>query len=77
MGVSWVFRKAFHDALLRGSGHPASGADTSSPEASAVLARVLTGEIPLRIQARTGPDIETAFRLCKEFGISFLPMEGV
>ncbi|NRA75231.1 MAG: amidohydrolase family protein [Planctomycetes bacterium] len=71
MGVSWVFRKAFHDALLRGSGHPVSGADTSSPEASDVLARVLTGEIPLRIQARTGPDIETAFRLCKEFGISF------
>ena len=31
----------------------------------------MTGDIPLRIQARTGPDIETAFRLCKEFGISF------
>ena len=71
MGVGWVFRKAFHDALLRGSGHEPSGADTSSQEASQVLTKVLTGDIPLRIQARTGPDIETAFRLCKEFGISF------
>ncbi len=32
---------------------------------------MLAGEIPLRIQARTGPDIETAFRLCREFGVRF------
>ncbi|MGE4618864.1 MAG: amidohydrolase family protein [Planctomycetota bacterium] len=71
MGVSWVFRKAFHDAFLRTRGYEPSGADTSSPEASRVLTQVMNGEIPLRIQARTGPDIETAFRLCKEFGVSF------
>ena len=71
MGVAWVFRKAFHDALLRAGGHEPSGADTSSPEASRVLTQVMQGEIPLRIQARTAADIETSFRLCKEFGVSF------
>jgi len=71
MGVAWVFRKAFHDALLRAKGVTPSGADTSSPSASRVLSGVLAGEIPLRIQARTGPDIETAFRLCREFGVRF------
>ncbi|MEC9477313.1 MAG: amidohydrolase family protein [Planctomycetota bacterium] len=71
MGVAWVFRKAFHDALLRSAGHDPSGADTSSPEASRVLNQVLLGQIPLRIQARTAADIETAFRLCKEFNVSF------
>ena len=72
MGVAWVFRKAFHDALLRAKGVIPSGADTSSPSASRVLSGVLAGEIPLRIQARTGPDIETAFRLCGEFGVRFI-----
>ena len=72
MGVAWVFRKAFHDAFLRANGINPTGADTSSPEASRVLSQVLAGEIPLRIQARTAPDIETAFRLCGEFGLNFI-----
>jgi imidazolonepropionase-like amidohydrolase len=72
MGVTWVFRKAFHDALLRAKGVEPSGADTSSASASRVLSQVLAGEVPLRIQARTAPDIETAFRLCGEFGLDFI-----
>ncbi|HIA27697.1 MAG TPA: hypothetical protein EYN79_06190 [Planctomycetes bacterium] len=72
MGVGWVFRRAFYDALLRSTGGNPYGADTSSAEASTVLNRVLEGKVSLRVQARTAPDIESAFRLCGEFGVSFI-----
>ena len=71
MGVGWVFRRAFYDALLRARGLEPTGADKTSAEASRVLQGVLAGEVPMRIQARTGSDIETAFRFANEFGISF------
>ncbi|MAJ28540.1 hypothetical protein CBD41_03865 [bacterium TMED181] len=71
MGVGWVFRRAFYDALLRARGLEPTGADKTSAEASKVLQGVLAGEVPMRIQARTGSDIETAFRFAKEFGITF------
>lgn len=71
MGVGWVFRRAFYDALLRARGLEPTGADKTSEEASTVLQGVLKGEIPMRIQARTGSDIETAFRFAKEFNIPF------
>ncbi len=76
MGVTWVFRKAFYDTLARGRGLPVGGADTPSEAASATLALVLKGEVPLRIQARTLPDITTAYRLGAEFGLSFIIEEG-
>ena len=71
MGVTWVFRKAFYDADRRGRGVDAYGADTASPEASAVLREVRAGKIPLRIQARIQQDILTALRLAKEFDLRF------
>ncbi|MBN1851554.1 MAG: amidohydrolase family protein [Pirellulales bacterium] len=71
MGLTWVFRKAFHDAIRRKDGLVAYGADTSSPEASRVLYEVLEGKIPLRIQARIQQDIHTAIRLCDEFKLRF------
>ncbi|MCA8962637.1 MAG: amidohydrolase family protein, partial [Planctomycetes bacterium] len=77
MGVTWVFRKAFHDSLLRKLGRPASGgADTPSEEASAVLIDVLDARVPLRIQARALQDIQTAFRLADEFGLDFVLEEA-
>ncbi len=77
MGVTWVFRKAFHDSLLRKGGRPASGgADTPTVEASATLIEVLDRKVPLRIQARTLQDIETAFRLTAEFGLAFVLEEA-
>jgi imidazolonepropionase-like amidohydrolase len=71
MGLTWVFRKAFYDAERRGRGVEAYGADTASPEASAVLREVLAGKVPLRIQARIQQDILTALRLAKEFNLRF------
>jgi imidazolonepropionase-like amidohydrolase len=71
MGLTWVFRKAFYDAIRRGEGLEAYGADTSKPESSAVLRDVLEGKVPLRIQARIQQDIHTALRLTEEFKLSF------
>ena len=79
MGVGWIFRKAFYDSILRSAGGAPSGADTASAEAHAMLGRVLAGEVPLRVQARTSSDIESAYRLCGEFGVGFTlvdPVEG-
>ncbi|MGA1489701.1 MAG: amidohydrolase family protein [Planctomycetota bacterium] len=79
MGVGWIFRKAFYDTLLRAEGGTPSGADTADPAAHAVLAEVLAGTVPLRVQARTSSDIESAYRLCGEFGVRFTlvdPVEG-
>ncbi len=77
MGVGWIFRKAFYDAMLRASGGQPGGADTASPEASEVLNQVIDGEIALRVQARTSSDIESAYRLCGEFGVPFTLVDPV
>ena len=53
------------------------GADTASPEASAVLGEVMEGKVPLRVQARTSSDIESAYRLCGEFGVPFTLVDPV
>ncbi len=71
MGLVWVFRKAFYDAQRRARGLEAYGADTASPESTAVLAKVLAGQVPLRIQARLQRDIATALRLSDELGLPF------
>jgi imidazolonepropionase-like amidohydrolase len=64
MGVEWVFRKAFYDTLQEeGVGDPARAADEG------VLRRVLTGELPLMIQARATQDVRTAIYLKEEFQI--------
>ena len=76
MGLTWVFRKAFYDAIRRGRGIEAYGADTADPQASAVLRNVLDGKVGLRIQARIQRDILTALRLADEFNLKFTLEDG-
>ncbi|MBU0616254.1 MAG: hypothetical protein KKI02_00910, partial [Planctomycetes bacterium] len=76
MGVEWVFRKAFHDALRVRDGLEPYGADVPPAEAIPVLQQILTGEIPLRIQARMQHDIFTALRLADEFDLKFVLEEA-
>jgi imidazolonepropionase-like amidohydrolase len=77
MGVEWVFRKAFYDAIRDGAGMPVGGADTPPAGALPILRDVLAGKIPLRIQARMQHDIFSALRLCAEFDLHFLLEEPV
>ena len=71
MGVSWVFRKAFHDALRDQAGLRLYGADVPPEQAIPVLQQILAGAIPLRIQARMQHDIFSALRLANEFDLRF------
>jgi imidazolonepropionase-like amidohydrolase len=71
MGLVWVFRKSFYDALRQRDGLPVYGADTADTEALDVLADVHQGRVPLRIQARLQRDILTALRLADEFQLPF------
>lgn len=64
MGAVWVFR----DALARAADFPAPAGE--------VLAEVVAGEVPLRVQARTRGDIETALRLTREAGVELVLEEG-
>ena len=64
MGVEWLFRKSFYDTLQEeGSDDPARSAN------QAVLRRVLSGELPLMIQAKATQDVRTAIFLKEEFGL--------
>jgi len=76
MGLTWVFRKAFHDARSAAEGRPIGGADTPSAEAIPVLQRILDGDLSLRIHARQQNDIEAAIRLANEFDLSFTLVEA-
>ena len=76
MGVEWVFRKAFYDALRVRDGLEPHGADMPPAEAVPVLQQILTGEIPLRVQARMQHDIFTALRLADEFDLKFVLEEA-
>lgn len=72
MGVTWVFRKAMHEASARMNGQPLTGgADTPSDEALDALIAVLNKKTPLRVQARTQFDIASALRLTEEFALDF------
>jgi imidazolonepropionase-like amidohydrolase len=77
MGVAWVFRKAMYDTINDARGFEIGGADTPPMEALPVLAEVLQGEVPIRFAARAQRDIEGAFRLAREFGLSFTLVEGI
>jgi imidazolonepropionase-like amidohydrolase len=61
MGVEWVFRKAFYDTLAARKDAELRTADT------AVLERVLAGELPVACQAWATQDIRTAVYLKEEF----------
>ncbi|MCG3127149.1 MAG: Imidazolonepropionase [Phycisphaerae bacterium] len=69
MGVAWVFRKAFYDARRAAAGGGVSGADSPPAPAIDVLLAVLSGDVPLRIQARMQHDIMVAIELANELRI--------
>lgn len=71
MGLVWVFRKAFYDAVRRRDGLEVYGADTADPEALDVVLEIREGKVPLRIQARIQQDILAALRLAEEFDLKF------
>jgi len=71
MGLTWVFRKAFHDADRDARDMPVYGADVPPQEAMQALQDIRSGVTPLRIQARMVHDITTACRMADEFGITF------
>jgi len=68
MGVTAVFQDALYSA---------SAGEKASDPASAILADVLAGKIPFRVQARKDNDIISAIRLCNEFGIDFVLEEAI
>lgn len=76
MGMAWVFRKAFHDAVAYRANRNESPQAEHDPVLEA-LAGVVQGKIPLRIQAREDIDIWSAIRLAKEFGLKFTLEEGI
>lgn len=76
MGVTWVFRKAFHDAAEFGRGLTPDGADTPPEEAFPVLNQVRAGDVGLRIHSRALNDIAAAIRLAGEFGMPFTLLEA-
>lgn len=69
MGVNWVFRKAFYDAIRVKSGKEMFGADMPPAEAVPYLVQIMEGSIPLRIQARMQHDILSAIRMAREVGL--------
>lgn len=76
MGLSWVFRKAFHDAERLEEGLPIVGADSASESALKVVGQVRSGEVPLRVTARAQNDIEMAYRMADQFDLSFTLLEA-
>jgi len=70
MGVEWVFRKSFYDAIQEeGAADPGRRADQE------VLHRVLEGELPLMIQAKATQDVRTAVYLAEEFEIAHVILD--
>jgi imidazolonepropionase-like amidohydrolase len=72
MGVDYVFRNAFV-SIQNKSGVP----DSSLDPQELIFRRVLRGEIPLRIRARSYLDIKAALRAMDEFGFKWILEEGV
>ncbi|MCZ6596078.1 MAG: amidohydrolase family protein [Planctomycetota bacterium] len=63
MGVEWVFRKSFYDAIAT------ERFPDRRTEETDVLMRVVRGELPFFVQAWATQDIRTAVYLKEEFGI--------
>ncbi|HKX46094.1 MAG TPA: amidohydrolase family protein, partial [Planctomycetota bacterium] len=69
MGVEWVFRKSYYDALVAlDEGRTYPGLDQ--------LAATLRGELPLWVQASATQDIRTAIYLVEEFDIPRLVLDA-
>jgi len=70
MGVVWVARKAFYDAMSYREERTLAGPDKTPPEdpGMEVLLQVLDGKLQVHTTARAEQDIRTALRLADEFG---------
>jgi imidazolonepropionase-like amidohydrolase len=78
MGSTQVFRESFYKAGLYRDGRAAGGDAMPAFDADMdLLADVLEGKIPFRVQARKDVDIWAAIRLCGEFGIDFVLEEAI
>lgn len=66
MGAVWAVRSNFHNAKVYMEARKAGTAEYDAD--LEVLAKVLRGEMPLRVQARRNNDIQTVLRLAQEFG---------
>ena len=67
MGVEWVFRKAFYDAI--NAQRFGLEVDELQAERNEVLGRTMRGELPLFVKASATQDVRTAIYLKEEFGI--------
>ncbi len=78
MGVTAVFQDALYAAAAFAAERSKKGPKATAPDqATAVLADVLDGKIPFRVQARKDNDIVSAIRLCNEFGLDFVLEEAI
>ena len=68
MGVEWIFRKAYYDAIAAAE-RPAEELSEAERLQNEVLQRTLRGELPVAVQAWATQDIRTAVYLKEEFGI--------
>jgi imidazolonepropionase-like amidohydrolase len=70
MGVVWVARKAFYDAMSYRQERTIADPDKTPPEdpGMEVLLQVLDGKLMVHTTARAEQDIRTALRLADEFG---------
>lgn len=74
MGVEWVFRKTFYDALAnKRNDVKLTGAAKKGQE---VIARVMKGELAIVCEAYPTHDIRTALFLKEEFGIPRMILDG-
>jgi imidazolonepropionase-like amidohydrolase len=76
MAVTAILRQAFFRVKKQMEAQGGNG-NPPADRVDEVLAGVVRGEIPLRIQARKDIDIWAAIRVCDEFGIKFVLEEGI
>ena len=64
MGCAAILREALQKGVL-------AAKNGSSDSGEQTLAKVISGELPLKIHAHRADDILTAIRICKEFGVKY------
>jgi len=67
MGVEWVFRKAYYDALNAQRFRFEVDADQAAQ--NALLLRTIEGDLPVFVKTPATQDVRTAIHLKREFGI--------
>jgi imidazolonepropionase-like amidohydrolase len=73
MGTVWTLRREFH--LARNYRAKLEAGKVKFDADLDAIARVIAGEIPLRVQARRNNDVQTVLRLAQEFGLKNVVLE--